>query len=241
MNTKLERYVREKMEESWSPEQIAGRWKRETGDTLSPDTVYKYLYSYQGKPWRMYLRYKHARKTKKVAVKDKRWGIQNRVFIDQRPAIIGQRKQYGDFEGDTLGKPHREPQTLVGVIERKSRYILARKVDRLGNTIEGFQELLAHAAAHSLTIDNGFENARHEEIGIPVYFCHPYSSWEKGQIENAFGLLREYIPKRQSIRSYTNEDIQVIVTTINQRPRKCLGFRTPKEVFEENVLQTNTS
>lgn len=238
---KLQAFVREKLQKSWSPDAIAGRWRRDTGDTLSPETIYKYLYSTYGQSFCRYLRYKQYRKKKQRHLKDLRYGIKNRVFVDKRPLIINQRKRYGDFEGDTLGKSKGERETLVGIIERKSRYILAKKVSTLADTVKGFKELLVSVAVKSLTLDNGFENAHYEELGISTYFCHPYSSWEKGQIENAFGLLREYIPKKKSLTHYTNKDIQTIINTINQRPRKCLKYRTPKEVFEENILQANTS
>lgn len=240
-NKKLQQFVTEKLQRSWSPDSIAGRWRRDTGDSLSPETIYKYLYSVYGQGLCRYLRYKQYRKKKRSQSGNLKYGIKNRVFIERRPQIINQRKRYGDFEGDTLGKPKGEQETLVGVIERKSRYILAKKVSTLAATIQGFDELLHMLPVKSLTLDNGFENAHYEELRISTYFCHPYSSWEKGQIENAFGLIREYIPKKRSLMHYTNSDIQIIIDTINQRPRKCLNYRTPKEVFEERILRTNTS
>lgn len=238
-NPYLRQYIEEKIKLSWSPDAIAGRWRRDTGDTLSPETIYKYLYSMYGQSLCRHLRYKQYRKKKQRQVKDLRYGIKNRAFIDKRPLVINQRRRYGDFEGDTLGKSRGEQETLVGVIERKSRYILAKKVPTIADAIEGFKDLLEPVPAKSLTLDNGFENARHEELEISTYFCHAYSSWEKGQIENAFGVLREYIPKKKSLVYYTNEDIQTIIDTINQRPRKCLLYQTPQEVFEKHVLQGN--
>jgi len=98
------------------------------------------------------------------------------------------------------------------------------------------KELFQSIPALSLTLDNGLENARYQELGIPTYFCHPYHSWEKGSVENAFSLIREYIPKKKNLANYSQEEIDAIVDTINNTPWKCLSFRTPKEVFEEQYL-----
>lgn len=238
-NPWLEDYVKKKMKQQWSPEQIAGRLKLETGGELSlkPDTIYKYLYSSYGQHLCKYLKYKRYKKRKRKRVKSVREIIKNRVFIDQRPKIINQRRRYGDFEGDTLGIARNTKGSLVVLIERKSRYILAKKISQLKQAIDGFKELLHPIPVLSLTLDNGPENARYQELGVPTYFCHPYHSWEKGSIENALGLIREYIPKKSDIADYSDEEISAIVDTINNTPRKCLGFRTPEEVFKEQLEQ----
>ena len=239
----LERYVHEKMSLSWSPEQVAGRLKRETGGriSLSPETIYKYIYrNPMGYNLCSYLRYKRYHRKKRKSVKNVREIIKNRVFIDQRPDIINHRLRYGDFEGDTMGVPQYTRETIAAVIERKSRYIIGKKISRLKYAMNAFKKLLTFGKALSATFDNGVENVRHLELGISTYFCHSYSSWEKGLIENAFGLMREYIPKKSSLVEYTDADIQAIISIINERPRKCLGFRTPKEVFEEHLLSANS-
>ncbi len=182
------------------------------------------------------MKYKRYGKKKRKQVKSVKETIKNRVFIDQRPEIINQRLRYGDLEGDTLGAPKYTKETLVGLIERKSRYILAKKISRLKEAMDKFKELLNPIPALSLTLDNDPENARYQALGIPTYFCHPYHSWEKGSIENAFSLIREYIPKKKNLTNYPQEETDAIVETINNTPRKCLGFRTPKEVFEEQYL-----
>ena len=185
-----------------------------------------------------YLRYKHIRRRKRKSVKNIREIIKNRVFIDQRPEIINSRMRYGDFEGDTMGVPKYTRETIAAVVERKSRFIIVKKIYRLKYAMNAFKRLLEYGKALSATFDNGVENARHQELGIPTYFCHSYSSWEKGLIENAFSLMREYIPKKSSLQNYSDYDIQTIVGIINERPRKCLSFRTPKEVFEEHFRQS---
>ena len=232
----LEKYIEERIKsDHWSPEQIAGRLKLKNNNQtiITAKSIYKYLYTVYGQHLCKYLKYKRIKKRKRNQVKSVKEIIKNRVFIDQRPEIINNRLRFGDFEGDTLGIPKRTKETLVAVIERKSRYILAKKIEQLKYAIEGFKAMLSSLSVLSLTLDNGPENARYPELNVPTYFCNPYRSWEKGPIENALGLIREYIPKKKDLANYRQEEIDAIVDIINNTPRKCLGFRTPKEVFEE--------
>jgi len=235
-NQCIENYVEQKLKLSWSPESIAGRMKSDLGISVHHTVIYKYLYGQYGQHLCKYLRYKRYKKRKRMKTKSVREIIKNRVFIDQRPKVISLRKRFGDFEGDTLGVPKYTRQTLAGAIERKSRFILARRISRLKNTMEGFKKMFRSLPVLSLTLDNGVENVRYQELNIPTYFCHSYSSWEKGAIENAFGLIREFIPKKSSLKNYSQSDINAILEIINGRPRKCLSWRTPKEVFQEQFL-----
>ena len=138
-----------------------------------------------------------------------------------------------------MGTPKSAKETIAALIERKSRYILAKKISQLKYTIEAFKALLQPLAAQSLTLDNGVENVRYQKLDLPTYFCHSYSSWEKGSIEYAFKLIREYIPKKAKLTNYPDEEIAAIIDTINNRPRKCLDWQTPYEVFKENCLTEN--
>lgn len=234
----LEAYIIEKLQQGWSPDVIAGRWKQERTIpvTITAKGIYKYLYSVYGQRWCRFLksrRYRprsRAEKTEKVL-------IPNRIFVTERPRVITERKRYGDFEGDTLGVPKYTRATIAAAVERKSRFILARKISRLKYAMDGFRRLFAPLPVRSVTFDNGIENVRYEELGVSTYFCRPYSSWEKGQIENAFKLIRWYIPKKSNLSQYTQNDISAIVDHINSIPRKILGYRTPKEVFEERFLK----
>lgn len=240
----LERYIKEKLPLGWSPERIAGRWKRENGNlaSLSPQAIYRWLYSQYGQYYCAYLKYKRYRRRKRLRIKQKREIIKNRVFIEHRPLVINARLRYGDFEADTMGRPkHASPQTLVVMRERKSRYILAEKVRRLKYTVDGFKELLSGIPVRSVTFDNGVENVRHRELGVPTYFCHPYSSWEKGQVENGIEAIREYIPKGSDLAGYSPEDISVIVGRLNDTPMKCLNYQTPREVFFGRFLKRTLS
>ena len=237
----LEAYAREKLQLSWSPDRIAGRWNREHahGLQISAKGIYKYLYSIYGQYYCRFLKYKRYRRKKRKQTQSIRVHIRNRVFIDVRPQVINSRGRFGDFEADTLGKPMGTKETLVGIIERKSRFVFAKRVAQLKYTIAVIRELVRDLPVRSFTFDNGRENARHEELGVPTYFCHPYSSWEKGQIEHVFGRIREYIPKRSRLADYTDRDITAIIDRINDTPMKCLNYRTPREVFEGRFLNNH--
>ena len=237
----LERYVEDHICLGWSPDVIAGtgnrnRKKQEASAPITAKGIYKYLYSPYGYHLCRYLRSARCGRRERHGKKVKKILIPMRIGIEQRPSVVTARKRFGDFEGDTMGVPRYTRATLAAVVERKSRFILATKISRLKYAMEGFKALLAPLPVQSLTLDNGVENTRYQTLGIPTYFCHPYSSWEKGQIENAFGMMRRYIPKKASLAAYSPEDISVIVEHINSIPRKILGYRSPKEVFEEQFL-----
>ena len=235
-NPWVESYIYEKMQEWWSPEEIAGRLGLEYSFSITAKTIYKYIYSHPfGKPLASYLKYKG--KSRKMGV-ESHWGeiIKNRVFLNERPMVINNRRRYGDFEADTMGKSRGTSDTLAVVRERKSRFILAKKVPQLKYAMDGYKELLNDIPAESVTLDNGVENTRHEELKVSTYFCNPYHSWEKGTVENGIGRIREFIPKKTDLAGYSDKDIRAIVDTINNTPMKCLRWRTPKEVFEEQFL-----
>lgn len=238
-DSELERYVRSCLKKHWSPEQIAGRLRlKNIGQTvISCRLIYKYIYSRYGYDLLKYLKYQGNSKKNRIKLRYfKKNQISQRIFVDQRPKIVNQRKRYGDFEGDTLGVPKHTKETLVAVIERKSRYLLAKKISRLKYTMDGFKELLANINARSITLDNGIENIRHRELNLPRYFCHPYASWEKGSIENIFGIVREYIPKKKPLSQYSDEYVSAMIEEINNTPRKCLNYNTPREIFEKHNL-----
>jgi IS30 family transposase len=237
----LESYVQDKLQAHWTPEEISGRLKEiDTRITyVSPHGIYKYLYSQYGQPWCIYLFSRRYRKKKReTKKKTAREIIKNRISIEKRDALVNRRERYGDWEGDTLGAIKSDKARIGGLVERKSRYFLAFKVRRLKYTMDGFKKYLNpyHHIVHSLTLDNGVENARHQELDIKTYFCHPYSSWEKPTIENTFLRLRRFIPKKSSIKNIRQKDIQAYTAIMNNTPRKCLNFRTPKEVYEQQLF-----
>lgn len=231
-DSELEQYVHEKMELLWSPERIAGALFVEKGTCIGKDAIYKYLYSRHGQVLCEFLyrkRYQRKRRRKK---KEKHEIIKDRIFIGARPALINERKRFGDYEGDTMGRPKKaSPQTLVVMRERCSRKLFARKVSRLKYAINGFQKIRKRNPVLSLTLDNGVENTRYKELGVPTYFCDPYSPWQKGSVENAIGLIRRFIPKKADLKDFSQAQINSFLNIINNTPMKVLGFRTPNQVF----------
>lgn len=241
-NPLLEQYIHQNIKLGWSPERIAGRWQIDypEGVSVTFKSIYKYIHqSSFGSRLRIYLKYQGRPKRDE---KNSHWGetIKNRIFIDQRPKIINQRLRYGDFEADTMGRSKEaSSQTLVVARERKSRFILAKKVRQLKYTIEGLKEIFSSLPIKSVTFDNGIENSRYHELKIKSYFCNPYTYWQKGSVENAIGLIRKYIPKKADLAYYSDSHISAIIDRINNIPMKCLKYRTPKEVFYGRYLKIN--
>ena len=233
----LQNYVQEKLKSDWTPEEISGRLARDFGiNIISFKSIYKWIYSAYGQAYADCLPSRHYRPKLHRKHQSKRQLIPNRIWIDDRPAIINQRQRLGDFEGDTLGKPRYSSATLVGLVDRKSRYLLARKTAFLKDSMpKGFKKLLNDQSPKSLTFDNGVENVHYQTLCLPTYFCHPYSSWEKGTIENTFQRLRRYIPKGTRLETVSHQRIASIVVRMNNTPRKCLNYLTPTEVFKEQL------
>ena len=245
-NLEIQAYVKEKMEVcGWSPGNIAGRFNFEKGKKiLGKDAIYKYLYSARGQHLCHHLKYKRYDKrrrrlsTKSIQAKH----IPNRISIDVRPAEINERTTFGHYEADTMGRPRNaSPQTLVVMRERLSRKLFSIKVKQLKHTVEGFQKIIEALYVASITFDNGVENIRYQELGIPSYFCNPYHSWEKGSVEQGIGLIREYIPKKADLKDFSQEKIDAILERINNTPMKCLNYKTPNEIYSQNLLFLNQS
>lgn len=235
----LEVYVREHIQPPyrWSPERIAGRMKRDAGFSVRTDTIYKYLYSSYGAGLTRHLRYKKERRFHRKP-SAKRVLIPQRISIHERPLLVSARLVFGHGEADTMGRPrHASAQTLVVIRERMSRKLFAKKVPRLAWSMEGFQALQVQAQCTSLTFDNGVENVRHQQLGIPTYFADPYSSWQKGCVEQGIGMIRIDIPKHADLAGYSQDDIDAIINRINNLPMKCLDFKTPNEVYKELSIQ----
>lgn len=236
---KIQTYVEVKMkEDGWSPENIAGRLNYEQGGKIiGKDAIYKYIYSHHGQSLCEFLKYKRIKKKKRKNIKTIREIIKDRVFIDQRPSTINERKRFGDYEGDTMGRPKSASmQTLTVMRERLSRKIFAIKVSRLKYSMNGFKKILGNKQPLSLTLDNGVENTRYKELRVDTYFCHPYHSWEKGSVEQGIGLIREYIPKKADLKDFPQAKIDAILERINSTPMKCLNYKTPNEVYAQHFL-----
>ena len=223
----------------WSPEQIAGRAKRDKESfSISFPTIYRAIDTGILQPQlKKIMRFKW--KHKKCKGQDKRGKIPNTTPISERPAGAENRSRYGHWESDTvLGM--RKTGCFGTHVERKSGYLIAFRIDdRQDNafntaTIKAFSSV-SDKLKKSFTVDNGKEFAAHKELtdatGMKVYFCDPYSPWQRGTNENTNGLLRQLFPKGTSFANISDDDLQHIVDLINNRSRKRLGFRTPLEVL----------
>lgn len=246
----LQKFIEIGMKDNhWTPEEIAGRWNGENHTdmkekiiTVSTPSIYKFLYCARGQYLCQYLVSKrYTKKKRKEDGKTKKQLIPNRVSIEQRPENINDRSEFGHWEGDTLGRIKTDSEVVIGLSERVSRFILIDKMPALKHTVDGFKMLLNphRNTFKSLTLDNGVENIKYERLNLDTYFCHPYSSWEKGSMENLFGRLRRFIPKKASLKDYTREQIIGFAEIMNNTPRKCLNWKTPREVFEEQCALNN--
>lgn len=247
-NLELEEFIERQMkDDGWTPEQIAGKLKTDNGDktVVSAKSIYKYLYSAYGQRLCKYLPHRRYKSKKQISGgKQKKSIIPNRKSIEERPLVVAERKRFGDFEGDTLGRIKTDSEVVSGIRERISRKLFICKMPKLRYAMDGFKQMLSpyHEIAETFTLDNGVENTKYEELNIPTYFCHPYSSWEKGGIENDFMRLRRWIPKKASLLNYTDDQISAIMEKMNNTPRKCLNWKTPNEVWNElYALKTNST
>jgi IS30 family transposase len=238
----LEDYIKEKLSRYWTPEEIARRLEYEYGySVITFTSIYKWLYTGRGQAFCDYLPSKRYYRKARKGLSVKRTLIPNRIPIELRPNIVNLRGRCGDFEADTLGVPRASVATIAGAVDRKSRYLAVKKIERIGLAIDAFKEMNLSLQARSFTFDNGVENVRHESLEVSTYFCNAYSPWEKPTIENTFQRLRRFIPKKSLISKYSQQEIADICDIMNNTPRKCLGWRTPKEVFQEHLTKpTNT-
>lgn len=232
------------LKEDWSPEQIAGRLKSEGIVKLHHESIYRYILKDKETGGELYQRLRHQNKRyrKRYGTTNNRTGIPNRVGIEERPEVANQRQRVGDWEADTIiGKSHQG--AIVTVDERKTKLRLALPLTGKQSSplTLGLIKLLEPLKQFVLTMtfDNGKEFAEHEKIGkhleCNTYFAKPYHSWERGQNENANGLLRQYFPKAMKLVDVTVCEVFKAVDKLNSRPRKCLNFRTPYEVFKEHT------
>lgn len=245
-------YVREHLRLGWSPEQIAGRIRIDhPGETIDDETIYRYIYRKdwyvrKEKLWQ-HLTLRRKRRMKKGGRHVHRESrIPEAISIDKRSRIVAKRKQIGHWESDNVIGCQTDKTALSTTVERVLKVTLLSKLE--AKTADAKTKVLFMRMARlpekvrrTMTVDNGSENANHKEIteslGMNVYFCHAYHSWEKGSVENSNGRVRRFIPKGVSIDSIDEKTIQMIEWTMNNTPRKCLGFRTPYEALQEYLTK----
>lgn len=245
-NGTLKHYVTEKILDDWSPELISGRLKYVDTDIgyASHRVIYKYVMS----PYGRQLEQKLMRKGKKPGKKRVKVSqLTNRVFIEKRPEIVEKRLRFGDWEGDFIVSGRDGSGVLLVLYERVTRYvIIQRLLSTDTETVNQYLRMMTGGliSIQSLTLDNDIAFRKHVELskrlGVPIYFCHPYHSWEKGGVESVNGLIRRYVTKGSDISAYSSEFIHGVQERLNNRPRKCLKFKTPQEMMSENY-QLKTS
>lgn len=241
----LEKYIMQKLKKHWSPEQIAGRIKKEyprnTEMRIGKDSIYTWIYS-ERKDLVQYLRCKKGnyRRRYGTRIREKERERAKIKRIDERPDTVEKKERIGDWEGDTvIGKE--KTKRLLTNVDRKSGYGLIDKLNTV--TWEKVHEKLKERFRKiskkkrcTYTYDNGSEIGKEDEdlekkIRMDVFRAYPYHSWERGCNENFNGLLREFFPKGMVFATITEKDVRKVETLLNTRPRKRLNYQTPKEVF----------
>jgi len=241
LTERIKELVRTGIEQEWSPEQISGRLKLEHRIKIHFATIYRYLKANRQEGGTLYLHLRHPKSYRcKYGTPSNRSGNPGRVDIDQRPEIVNKRMRVGDWEADTVtGRRHKG--VIVTIDERKSKLRLAAPVShkRAEEVKDALVRLLSpiKECVKTITFDNGKEFTQHAKISETIdcdnYFAKPYHAWERGQNENANGLLRQYFPKDMKLSGLTYKEVFKVVWKLNSRPRKCLGFKTPFESFHE--------
>ena len=239
--------VEKELREDWSPEQVSGCLKM-NAILVSHERIYQYVYADKRAGGTLWKHLRHPKKYRKRAGgRDRRGKIPNRRSIEERPVIVEERIRLGDWEADLiLGKNHQG--VALTLTERKSRFTLLRTLSskHADPITQAIIELLKwDAQLQTITFDNGKEFVGHQEVSSALnadcYFAHPYSSWERGTNENTNGLIRQYLPKNRNLKEVSTEEEIMIMDKLNLRPRKCLDFRTPYEVFFEHQSVALTS
>ena len=227
--------------EQWSPEQISGVLAKD-GKYISHETIYRMIRKDKAEGGTLYKHCRHKLKRRARPVGGRRISIPNRTSISERPAEVDG-KRFGDFEMDTIvGRGNHG--AIVTLIERSTSMLFMRKLKK-GKNAKDLARTVIHLLSpfkehvKSITTDNGTEFACHEMIGkslgVTICFADPYASWQKGTIENANGLIRQYVPKTETFEHVSHQQITKYSKKINIRPRKKLEFKTPHECFYEQI------
>ena len=243
--SEVRRYVRDRLRQRWSPDEIAGRsrsdFPHDRRQRISHQTIYTWIRSEDatGKHWRRYLR----RLGRKRPAWENRGRMRACVSIEGRPAVVDRRSRYGDWEGDTIVGANRRGGAVT-LVERKSGYLLLGKVPNLQAAtvrqvaVQRYQSTPA-VLRKTLTLDNGKEFAEHEQLAVEaalkIYFAKPYCAWQRGTNENTNGLIRQFFPKGTDLVTIPEHRFTKVQHLLNNRPRKRLGYRTPNEVLASRL------
>jgi len=237
-SSELQDFVEEKLYDDQSPEGIAKRIKKQEKHLppVSKDSIYRYIKSVYGR------RIEYHRSKRKT----RRWSrrrrskekLLDRKFIDERPKIVGERSRIGDAEADFLVSGKTGKGVILNMADRKSRASFLEQIlnPTLDNVSFAFLKIKKRfPEVKTITTDNDLLLQHHKQLekllNVTIYFCHPYSSWEKGTIENINGCIRKDIPKGSDISKYSKQFIRKIENKLQRRFMDCLNHLTPLEVL----------
>jgi IS30 family transposase len=243
----IRRLVQRQVVQGLSPEQIAGLLRREAPkQSVSHEAIYQFIYQ-EARELIPHLARGHRKRMRRWHTKKHRKShIPQRTPITERPAAIETRRQYGHWEADTIISRKSKPSLMI-MVERKSRLVklawLSRKsAAQTRAAINRRLVRFSKGLRRTITYDNGSENVEHLMVnrvsGTRSYFCLPFHSWEKGCVENTAGLVRRFYPKKTDFATISPEDVRRVERKLNSRPRKCLHFKTPEQVFRLGVALT---
>ncbi len=241
----LQTFVIRRLGDRWSPEQIAGRLKEiHARVTVSHETIYKRLYQSPLKHERLweFLRRGHKKRERWFERRTQhhtRGTIMGKVPLSDRPLEAQERTRVGHWETDLMEGTKASRHVVSATVDRKSGAIMLDKLTSKDSQekMDAMVRRLSHIPIHirkTMTFDNGLENAQHRrlhDLRMRTFFCTAYHSWEKGTVENTIGLVREYLPKGMDLTQVTQQELMVIGSSLNDRPRKRLGYLTPNEVL----------
>lgn len=232
------KFVEKHLREYWSPKQIVGYCKTHGIPMVSHERIYQHIRTDKENGGDLYKFTRHQLKHRKRPV-GKHYPIANRTSIEERPEVVANRERFGDWEMDTIIGAHQQGAILT-LTERLTNFIFIKRLPKGKDSKDLAKTLINHLIhykdfVHTITTDNGAEFAEHvkvtEKLKTPIYFAHPYCSWEKGAIEHANKLIRQFIPKEADLTKYSQRELTDIQHLINKRPREKLNFKSPKEIF----------
>jgi transposase, IS30 family len=247
-NQALYHYVYSKLKQGWSPEQIVGRMRlRKKSYDVCHETIYRYIYLQRKKGLYQYLPTKKLKRQKRYVRKVQRCRYGDIRLIEKRPKKIEARSMFGHWEGDLIAFKNTKRKTVTTLVERKTRMVFLLK-----NTTKTSFIVMSKIKNHfietpevtckTITFDQGTEFADYQSIEkqmcCKVYYCNTRSPWQKGSNENMNGRLRRYLPRDIDISQVNQKELDQLANKMNTLPRKCLGFKTPKELFLKHHKKT---
>ena len=243
LQPEIRKYVIEALEQEWSPDEIAGRLRRDfpadSRRRVSAQTIYRWIRHDRGRVYRPHLR-------RRSKVRRRRTPSPPRPGLEQRPAVINERARCGDWEGDSIVSAGHVSASLVTLVERQTGYtqillVPKRKAEVVEQAIVRRMRSLQPGLRRSLTFDNGPEFSAWQTLAdalqLEVYFAHPRCPWERGTNENTNGLIRQYFPKGTRFDEISRFSTQQVQDKLNNRPRKRLNYQTPNEVFSQHCYR----